>query len=90
MENNNENTLEILKEKLALLNTKKPAKNTKEYSLAYYHKHHQVKCTCVCGKETTMTSIYRHRFSKKHILIMEKMELEKQIKTLEESKIDNL
>jgi hypothetical protein len=90
--------IENLKEQLAVLNKKaepkpKPktkCKNTKEYALAYYHKQHSIRCVCVCGKETTMTSIYSHRFSKKHILIMERMEIEKKIKALEECQIVNL
>jgi hypothetical protein len=90
--------IENLKEQLAVLNKKaepkpKPktkCKNTKEYALAYYHKQHSIRCVCVCGKETTMTSIYSHRFSKKHILIMERIEIEKKIKALEECQMVNL
>lgn len=82
----NIDNLENLKEQLEVINkkTKTKTKNTKEYALAYYHKLHSIRCVCVCGKETTMSSIYSHRFSKKHILIMEKKEIEKKIKALEE------
>jgi hypothetical protein len=92
MENINENTIENLKEQLDVISKKtepkKKAKNTKEYALAYYHKLHSIRCVCVCGKETTMSSIYSHRFSKKHLLIMEKKEIEKKIKALVAEQLD--
>ena len=82
MENLNE-----LNSKLAELTIKKKVcKNTKEYALAYYHKKN-VPCVCVCGKITTTFSIYKHRFSKAHLKIMEIQDLENQIEKIKESTI---
>lgn len=78
------NKIDELNSKLAELSTKKSTKNTKEYALAYYHKKN-VPCVCVCGKITTTFSIYRHRFSKGHIKLMEIQELEKEIENLKET-----
>lgn len=81
-------TIENLNEKLAVLRTdKKKTKNTKEYALAYYHNLQKSRCICVCGKETTFASIYSHRFSKKHLKIMEIKELENRIRSLEENEL---
>jgi hypothetical protein len=79
MENLNE-----LNSKLAELTIKKSNKNTKEYALAYYHKNN-IPCVCVCGKKTTTFSIYKHRFSKAHLKIMEIQDLEKQIELIKET-----
>ena len=79
-----ENQLNELNIKLAELKTKKATKNTKEYALAYYHKKN-VPCMCVCGKMTTTFSIYRHRFSKAHLKLMEIQDLEKEIQNLQET-----
>lgn len=66
---------------------KKVTKNTKEYALAYYHENN-TPCMCVCGKMTTSFSIYKHRFSKKHIKLMEIKALEEEIADIE--KLENI
>jgi hypothetical protein len=63
---------------------KQVCKNTKEYALAYYHKNN-VPCVCVCGKSTTTFSIYKHRFSKAHLKIMEIQDIEQQIQTIKDT-----